>query len=193
MSYRVLLVDDDPHVLKGIRRPLIEAGFQVELAGDASEAMAKLGTVKIDAVVSDYNMPGLNGAQLMAKVYDLDPTTVRFLLTGNASLEVAVQAVNEGKIDRFLTKPCNAVELTKTLELSLQQRDLINKARQLVVTAKRQEKLIESLEGQHPGITQVDRHDDGAIVIEDIPDDPEALLAELNALLDEPLDDRLAG
>jgi response regulator RpfG family c-di-GMP phosphodiesterase len=69
-------------------------------------------------------MPGMNGVELLANVKRLSPDTVRILLTGQADLDAAIAAVNEGNIFRFLTKPCPQVILRKTLDAALEQHRL---------------------------------------------------------------------
>jgi response regulator RpfG family c-di-GMP phosphodiesterase len=72
-------------------------------------------------VVSDLQMPGMNGIELLSRVKDLAPETVRILLTGQAELEAAIEAVNEGNVFRFLRKPCPQDLLKKTLDAGLTQ------------------------------------------------------------------------
>jgi serine phosphatase RsbU (regulator of sigma subunit) len=115
MQDKVLFVDDDPRVLSGLRRQL---GRKVPLeTADSShaglEAIRTLGPCSV--VVSDYRMPGMDGVEFLARVRQTAPETVRILLTGSADLHAAIQAVNQGNIFRFLTKPCAPEELMQAL------------------------------------------------------------------------------
>ena len=121
MSEKILLVDDEPSVLQSYQR-LLHQEFQVETAAGAAEALAKLTANGPYAVlVADMRMPGLDGAQLLAKVTVDFPQTVRIMLTGNLDIQTAIRAVNEGNIFRFLTKPCEKETLIGTLQAALVQ------------------------------------------------------------------------
>src|SRR3974390_879800 len=106
MQERILLVDDDRSVLDGYRRGLSRE-FLIETAVGGQEALSLIGNNGPYAiVVSDMRMPGMNGIQLVSSVKNSSPDTIRIILTGNADTDTAVDAINEGNIFRFLTKPC---------------------------------------------------------------------------------------
>jgi len=83
-------------------------------------------------VVSDYNMPGMNGVDMLRVIRHGSPDTVRVLLTGHADLEIAIQAVNEGNIFRLLTKPCPPETLEKVLDDAFRIHDLVLAERELL-------------------------------------------------------------
>jgi response regulator RpfG family c-di-GMP phosphodiesterase len=121
MSEKVLLVDDEIAILNGYQR-LLHREFQTDIAVGGTAALISLTTKGPYAVVvSDMRMPEMDGVQLLAKIKLLAPDTIRVMLTGNADMQTAVSAVNEGNIFRFLTKPCNKETLAKTLTSSLMQ------------------------------------------------------------------------
>jgi response regulator RpfG family c-di-GMP phosphodiesterase len=101
----VLLVDDEPAILDGLRRQLRKK-FIVHTAPGGAAALDLLATEPIAVVVSDMRMPQMDGATFLAKVRALYPDVVRILLTGQADTQAAINAVNQGQIYRFLTKPC---------------------------------------------------------------------------------------
>lgn len=126
MSEKILLVDDELSVLQSYQR-LLHQEFQVETATGASEALAKLTANGPYAVlVADMRMPGMDGAQLLAKVMVDFPATVRIMLTGNLDIQTAIRAVNEGNIFRFLTKPCDKETFVSTLQAALGQYHVLN-------------------------------------------------------------------
>ncbi|RMD64720.1 MAG: response regulator, partial [Planctomycetota bacterium] len=99
---RVLLVDDEPRLLEGCQRHL-RRHFHVTLAPGPREGLEAIEKGDPFAVVvSDMNMPVMNGVQFLAEVRTRQPNAVRIILTGNANLQAAMQAVNEGAIFRFL-------------------------------------------------------------------------------------------
>ncbi len=125
MTERILCVDDEAHVLSGLRRTL-RGRFELVLAEGAKHALEVLAEEGPFAVVlADMRMPGMDGAQLLSKVRDEYPETVRMMLTGNADLLTAIRAVNEGNIFRFLNKPCGTEDLARALEAGIEQHKLI--------------------------------------------------------------------
>lgn len=113
----VLIVDDDPAVVVGLRR-LLRDRFVVEGALDATQAADILfgRPEPFAAIVSDMRMPGLDGISFLAKVREHWPDTQRILLTGARERGVAIDAINQGQVFRFLQKPCPPDELRQTLE-----------------------------------------------------------------------------
>jgi response regulator RpfG family c-di-GMP phosphodiesterase len=125
-------VDDEPLVLEALRRQL-RTRFDVTVANEPWEAMELVASKGPYAVVvSDLRMPGMDGVTLLSRIRGLSPDTVRVLLTGNADLEAAIGAVNEGNIFRFLSKPCPTATLVRALELSIEQHRLITAERVLL-------------------------------------------------------------
>src|SRR4051794_20735889 len=103
---RVLLVDDEVAVLDGLRRRL-RTQFEIVTASSAAEATGVLEqSGNFAVVVSDMQMPVMDGARFLAVVRSRWPEAVRLLLTGHADINSALSAVNESQIFRFLCKPC---------------------------------------------------------------------------------------
>lgn len=129
---KILLVDDDENILAGYKR-ILRSEFQVYTAIDALTALA-LFKVHDDfaVVISDYNMPEMNGIEFLARAKEKLPNTVRILLTGNAELQMAINAVNEGNIFRFLTKPCGNELLQNVIRAGVSQYKLITAEKELL-------------------------------------------------------------
>jgi response regulator RpfG family c-di-GMP phosphodiesterase len=132
MAEKILFVDDDANLLASCERNF-RRRYPMETA-----AGGELGLQKIAAngsyavVVSDMQMPGMNGIQFLSAVKDRAPETVRIMLTGNADVEVATGVVNQGNIFRFLTKPVPADVLAKALDDALAQHRLIVAEKELL-------------------------------------------------------------
>jgi CheY-like chemotaxis protein len=125
MRERVLFVDDEPQVLEAIERSLRK---QVDLATATSgveglQVLREQGPFAL--VVSDMRMPGMNGAQFLAKAHEQAPETVRMILSGHADLSAAIAAVNEGHIYRFMSKPCPSDQLLMAVQDGLKQHRLL--------------------------------------------------------------------
>jgi response regulator RpfG family c-di-GMP phosphodiesterase len=128
----ILCVDDEKNMLDAYRR-MLEPDFTIVTAdcGDAALAlMAQRGPFAV--IVSDLHMPGMSGVQLLAITRERYPDTVRVLLTGGADLEHAIQAVNDGYLFRFLTKPCSRSTLVSGVTAAVAQYLLITAERELL-------------------------------------------------------------
>ncbi len=111
----MLLVDDEPNILDGFRRGL-RKNFDLETAAGPELGLAALAdSGPFAVVVSDFQMPSMNGFQFLSEVARRNPETVRVMLTGQADLRVAASAVNDGNVFRFLTKPCGTDDLALSL------------------------------------------------------------------------------
>lgn len=132
MAETVLLVDDDPGTLAACRRFLAPA-FAVETAAGGAEALDVLAARgPFAAVVSDLEMPGMGGIELLAAARQGHPDTTRVLLTGKADLGAAIQAVNDGHIFRFLTKPIDRGRLGQAVRAAVEQHQLVTAQRELL-------------------------------------------------------------
>ena len=129
---QILFVDDDPNVLSAYKRSLHKRFSIVTcLSGDAGLAsLAKDGPFAV--VVADMQMPGMNGIQFLRKAQEQAPETVRLMLTGNADQKTAADAVNQGHVFSFLTKPCPPESLEVALNNALKQYRLIIAEKELL-------------------------------------------------------------
>jgi DNA-binding NtrC family response regulator len=167
MGHTVLLVDDEPYVRSSLKRgfEFRNEPFEVLDAGSAREALVILEAKTVDLVIADQDMPGMLGTELLAEVHQKYPNTVRYMLTGQGTLDVAIQAINSGAISRFFTKPCIIADLAVSIRQSLEHKELMAAANQLLKTVKKQSTELETLEREHPGITEVAIDDEGFITI----------------------------
>ena len=157
MAHTVLLVDDDPNVLEGLKRAFRKEPYTIVTADSATSALDILTSNEVDVVISDQDMPGMSGTQFLRQVRDQYPDTVRFILTGNATLDVAIDAINEGAVSRFFTKPCSYFDLSVTIRQAIEHKDLIENAMKLLTVVKQQKALLEQLERAAPGILDEQR------------------------------------
>src|ERR1051325_5119813 len=132
MSTKILCVDDDANILAGFQRNL-RKHFSIDIALGGEEGLASLqqnGPYAV--VVADMQMPGMNGIQFLTKVQESCPDTVRIMLTGNADQQTAIEAVNQGRVFHFLTKPCLPETLALALQAGVKQHRLIIAERELL-------------------------------------------------------------
>jgi len=186
-SHRILLVDDEPAVIEGLRHALRKPGYEVLAATSGEHALRILGSTSVDVVVSDERMGGMPGSVLLARVCRDWPDTVRILLTGHATVESAVAAVNECQVFRLLLKPCRAADVAEAVRLGLQLKMLRVGSARLLVKLRERGAVIDQIERANPGITAVQRNDDGAIDLDaDVAPDLEQLLADMERELGGP-------
>lgn len=131
-SLKVLLVDDETCILDGYRRGLRNR-FQLDTAQSGQEALELVShSTNYAVVISDMRMPGMSGLDLLARVRELSPDTVRIMLTGNADQQTVIDAINQGEIYKFLTKPCDISTLEAAISDGIQRFKQIKKNRTLL-------------------------------------------------------------
>lgn len=132
MDEKILIVDDDENALAGFRRNL-SVHFNLYTAPSAAEAFTvieKHGPFAV--IVSDYKMPYMDGNEFLKQVKNISPETVRMMLTGYAEIKIAIDAVNEDNVFRFLTKPCNTETLIKNIKSGIDQYRLMTAEKELL-------------------------------------------------------------
>ena len=101
----LLLVDDEPNILASLKRLLRRDAYHILTANSGQEGLDVLASNAVDVIVSDQRMPGMLGADFLRKAKLLCPQTIRIMLSGYTELQAVTDAVNEGAIFKFLTKP----------------------------------------------------------------------------------------
>lgn len=166
MNDAILLVDDEPNVIKALERSLLDEPYTFHAAASGEEALQQLaGSRRFKVVISDERMPGMDGAELLSLIKNRYPETVRILLTGYASIESTMRAVNSGEIYRFFTKPWSDMELKLSLRSAIEKFDLEEENRRLLKTVKHQAGELMRLEKQYPGIATIRRNRSGSVVL----------------------------
>jgi DNA-binding NtrC family response regulator len=171
----ILLVDDDVRVTDALVRALRREAWQFVCASSGAEALAVLESVPVDVIVSDERMPGLCGSEFLAMARARWPTTVRIILSGEASLDAAVRAINESEVFRFLLKPAHPVDLRMTIRQALQQKRMTELSRRLLRDHRRQSRLLATVAAGGGELTAIDFDASGAVV----PDGEDASLDDL--------------
>lgn len=172
----VVCVDDDEAMLATVARCLRRESVDVRSTLSAAEALGWIAKDEVAVLISDYDMPEMTGAQLAGHARRVRPETVRILLTGQRSLETAIDGINQGEIFRFLNKPFSNDQLRGAVH------DGIARHKELVAMSgdrqrrERREALRTALESEYPGISQVERTGDKPYIITA---DPWAEAAEL--------------
>ena len=177
----ILIVDDEKSVIEALKRSFLDDPYKVYTATSAAEGLGILSKNEIKVVISDEMMPGMSGADFLAKVSSCCPAVIRIMLTGHASLSAAIKAINKGEIYRFFTKPWDDFELRFAVKSAVEKYDLEAENRRLLNIVRRQALNMKLLEKEFPGITQLEYDEKGRIIIQDIPDEEIArIVSELD-------------
>lgn len=132
MNEKVLLVDDDANILKAYERRLRKK-FDIETALCSEEGLTAVNFLgPFAVVVSDMAMPRENGAEFLQRILKLAPDSVRIMLTGNADQKTAADAVNIGRVFRFLNKPCEAEALEAAIADGIHEHNRLATERELL-------------------------------------------------------------
>jgi DNA-binding NtrC family response regulator len=175
----VLLLDDEPNVTAGLKRALHSEPWKILTAATTGGAFDILSREAVDVVVSDERMPGMSGSQFLSEVRKKYPHTIRMILSGQADLEAAVRAINEGEVYRFLLKPCNPADLRITIRQAMEHKQLVELSRKLLREYEKKQSLLDELERANPGITLVTTDEHGAICMDDEDEEMATDLADL--------------
>lgn len=184
---RILLVDDEPFVLESLEDSLRNEPYMVQSVTSAALALEIIGQAHVDVVVTDERMPGMAGSQFLSVLKSRDPSIMRIMLTGQASLEAAVRAINEGEVFRILLKPCAPAEFRRVIRSALEVKMLQEETRRLLIEARRRRRVLAEFAREHPVTRALHRDAEGAITIgeDEAVADPSGLLADIVKELDE--------
>jgi FixJ family two-component response regulator len=127
----ILIVDDEANVLTALRRMLHSEPYQVHTSSTAEEALELLREQEVSLIISDYRMPSMNGVTFLQRARELQPDSVRIILSGFADIGAIIDAVNRGEIFKFIAKPWNDDELKMTISLSLEHWQLLKRNKEL--------------------------------------------------------------
>jgi len=128
---KILCVDDESNVLAGLELHL-HRRYDLSTASSGAAGLALLESNTFAVILSDMRMPGMDGAKFLSRARQLAPDGVRMLLTGQADLDSAIAAVNEGQIFRFLMKPCAPDRLLAAFQSAVEQHRLLTAERVLL-------------------------------------------------------------
>ena len=144
-TVKILCVDDEPNVLSALRRMFMLEGCTISIADSGAAALQAMANDRFDVIISDMQMPEVNGAQLLQQVRQQWPDTMRLLLTGTADLANAVAAINQGEIYRYISKPWNDDELLGVIKSAVELASLAKERERLTALTQEQNKALEDM------------------------------------------------
>ena len=120
----LLLLDDEANILTSLKRLLRRDGYTLLAANNSTEAFELLAAHPVGVVISDQRMPDMAGTEFLSRVKDLYPDTVRMVLSGYTDLQSVIEAINQGSIYRFLTKPWDDDQLRGAIREAFHQQEM---------------------------------------------------------------------
>lgn len=127
----LLLVDDEEGILSALKRVFRREGYHVLTASSGAEGLRVLAAHPVDVIISDQRMPGMAGVDFLRRAKELYPRTVRMTLSGYTDLQSIIDAVNEGAVYKFLTKPWDDSRLREHVALAFSQSEMADENRRL--------------------------------------------------------------
>jgi diguanylate cyclase (GGDEF)-like protein/PAS domain S-box-containing protein len=124
LSRTLLLVDDEPNIIRALTRTLRKDGYKILSCTNAQEGFELLALNNVHVIISDQRMPGMTGTEFLNKVKDIYPNTIRIVLSGFTDLNSVTEAINQGAIYKYLTKPWDDEKLSDTIRQAFQQYEL---------------------------------------------------------------------
>lgn len=121
MEKSLLLVDDEQNILRSLRRLLRSDGYTIHTASSGKEGLEILKEHSVCVILSDMRMPEMSGAEFLAKVKEQYPETIRLMLSGYTDLTSVTDAINQGAIFKFLTKPWEDDEIKQSINEAFTQ------------------------------------------------------------------------
>lgn len=166
-DFRLLIVDDEPEILKVLKR-VFKTGYAITATTDPVAAVELLERESFDMLISDIDMPSINGYELVSLARKLCPTAVRVLITGVGTMEGAIRAINEGEVHRYIPKPFTISFIREVVAEALARKNELDQVAEASQRAERRQRIAGELEAQHPGLTDFERDPDGAYLLDSL-------------------------
>jgi DNA-binding NtrC family response regulator len=164
--HSILIVDDEKNVLNALQRALRKEPYTIFAADSADKALQLIKAREVSLVISDYNMPGTNGLDFLKQIKALYPQVLTIMLTGQAEVQLAVEAINAAGVYKFILKPWDDEDLKITVRRSLESIDLATERDQLLQKVKSRDAILNDLEAKFPGISKVNKDDNGYLILQ---------------------------
>ncbi len=136
MNYKILVVDDQPLNIRLLER-IFNRQYQVLCANSGQEALELLKQHDVALIISDQQMPEMNGIEFLKLAAEMRPRVIRIVISGYADVNVLLEAINSGVIYRFISKPWNNEDLQQTVARALEHFEMIKRQHELEQTNER--------------------------------------------------------
>ncbi|MFC1563169.1 response regulator [candidate division KSB1 bacterium] len=136
--HKLLFVDDEENVLKSLKRLFHEEKYEIYTANNGLEGIKLLERLEFSLILSDYRMPELNGVDFLRLVKEKSPYCIRMILTGIPDVSVAISAINEGEVYKFINKPWDDENLKVQIKRAIEHYELVREREELLERIKMQ-------------------------------------------------------
>lgn len=138
----IIFVDDEQHILSSLKRLFMDEPYTIHTAGSGVEALELVKAIRFAVIISDQRMPGMSGHEFLEKAKQIQPDSIRMVLTGYADINTAMNAINLGGASRYLTKPWNDNEMIMVVRDAAEKYSLSSENKRLTeLTIKQNEEL----------------------------------------------------
>jgi two-component system, probable response regulator PhcQ len=159
-----ILVVDDEFFIENIQRLLSDENYNVITASSGQKGLDILEKQQVSMVISEYKIPLMNGLEFLERVKIIYPDILTIMVTDQTDIEVAIKAINEAGVYKFLLKPWDDIDFKNTIKKTLESLQVIKERYVLIRKVKTHEVTLKDLEKRYPGITKVERDEDGCIL-----------------------------
>jgi len=186
--YHAVLIADDPRLLDGLRTAFRAEPYDVHTAGDATDAVKLFSSIRPEVIVSDFQLPGMLGTELLSHARIILPDSCRILMTGSPSLSMAVNAINQGAITRLFLKPFQIIDLVRAVREAMERAETSRLTQRLLVQAQKDRQLLQRIQLAAPELLIDTPHQrtvsSGSVAAEDyLPHDSSGVLQALRLLV----------
>lgn len=138
MAEQIIFVDDEISVLKSLNRLFMDEPYETLIFNKPDDALKKIEELLPAVVISDQRMPEMKGTDLLQRVREISPETIRIILTGYADTNAAIAAINDGNVFRFISKPWENDEIKTTIRQAVEHHRLVVDNRELTLLSQKQ-------------------------------------------------------
>jgi len=163
-KHSILVVDDEELFIEYIKSMLSGESYNVITASSGKQGLEILKKQSVNMVISEYKIPLMNGLEFLEKVRIIYPDILTVLVTDQADINLALKAINEAGVYKFLLKPWDNIDFKNTIKKTLESLQVIKERDELIRKVKTHEATLNDLEKRYPGITKVEKDEDGYIL-----------------------------
>jgi len=163
-KHTILVVDDEEMFIEYIQRVMSDENYNIITVDSGQEGLDILEKQQVSMVISEYEIPLMNGLEFLEKVRIIYPNILTVMVTEHADIELAIRAINEAGVYKFLLKPLDDIYFKNMIKKILESLQVIKERDVLIRKVKTHESTLKDLEKRYPGITKVERDEDGYIL-----------------------------
>jgi two-component system probable response regulator PhcQ len=163
-KHTILVVDHEESFIEYIQRMMSDENYNLITVASGQEGLDVLEKQQVSMVISEYEIPLMNGLEFLEKVRIIYPNILTVMVTDRADIDLAIKAINEAGVYKFLLKPWDNIDFKSTIKKTLESLQVIKERDELIRKVKTHEVTLKDLEKRYPGITKVERDEDGYIL-----------------------------